>query len=94
MARFQEMIYRLKRDDKNARFDTPLSGAIEIGVDEESDEKGQVVHIPLVFQPEALEEAIQEYTTELVLLGHIRTITSHNRHIENATADKRRSTPI
>lgn len=65
MARFQEMIYCMKPDDKKARFDTPLSGNIEIGVDEENDEKGQVVHIPLVFKPEALEEAIQEYTTEI-----------------------------
>ncbi len=79
MARFQAMIHRLKPDDKKARFDTPLSGDIEIGVDEESDEKGQVVHIPLVFKPEAFVGMIQEYTTELVLLGHIRTITSHNR---------------
>ena len=46
-------------------FDTPLSGDIEIAVDEESDENGQVVHIPLVFQPEAFEEVIEEYTTEL-----------------------------
>ncbi len=41
MARFQEMIYCMKPDDKKARFGPPLSGALEIGVGEESDEKGQ-----------------------------------------------------
>ena len=73
MARFQEMIHRMKPDDKKARFDTPLSGAIEIGVNEESDGKGQVVHIPLVFEPEALALWMVQPGGR-ILLGHANDV--------------------
>ena len=42
-------------EDKKDLFDTLLEGDIEIGVDEESELKWQIVRIPLVFKAEAFE---------------------------------------
>ncbi len=75
MARFQEMMYRMKPDDKKARFDTPLSGNIEIGVNKESDEKGQVVRIPLVFKPEALDLWMVQAGGK-IFLGHANDVVA------------------
>ena len=55
MANVQEAIFRMQPENKKALFDTLLEGDIEIAVDEESDEKWQIVRIPLVFKPEAFE---------------------------------------
>ena len=40
---------------KKELFNTLLEGDIEIGVDEEIDEKWQIMRIPFVFKPEAFE---------------------------------------
>ena len=55
VEQLQEKIIALPPEAKKELFNTLLEGDIEIGVDEEIDEKWQIMRIPFVFKPEAFE---------------------------------------